>query len=88
MTIHKSDRFREYSEMFIPDSRAQLSRIPFEENFEDFYQELKDISLSERVPIQIRIDVETVKNTLLYSVYSYRLSTVAYAYAYATLRRH
>lgn len=87
MTIHRSDRFREHSEMFTPDSRALLSGMPFEENFAAFYQELKGISLSGNVPVQIRIDFETIKNTLLYSVYSYRLSTVSYSYAYATFEK-
>lgn len=87
MPIHKTDKLRDYNDLFNPDSRARSFGPSFETNFKIYYEELTEITLSKNVPLGIRIDFETVKNTLLYSIFSYRLSTVAFTYAYATFEK-
>jgi len=90
--IVESDALRTLSNVHMPDERqAGFVRInkltgqhyPFA--LKDFHEDIKQYTLSDSVPIDIRIHFETAKNVYLYSWHVYRFGMVAKMQAIASL---
>lgn len=84
-TVDDCDLLKKKHEILNPDSRIAFFVGGPDKNFKLFYDELSSINLEANVPKEVVIQFETSKNTLLFSFYAYRLSTVAILYAYSSL---
>lgn len=76
-----ADTMRSPEDMFIPDQRG-LSGFETT-NIESWYRLINEkISVSENVPLDIKIQLENIKNLLLYSWCVYRFGMVAATQSY------
>jgi hypothetical protein len=86
-----SDKFRTLNEIFEVDSRnthwIKVDKTGFEKPYDlaDWYATVDSIRLLECVPEEIQVQFDTVKNTLLYSWFTYRFLSVAELYSYVVL---
>lgn len=85
--IDFSDKFKNKSQIFDPDPRIESFTSHSGDFFEKFYNSIDEIKLDVSVPKDVCIQFETTKNVLLYSFFSYRMSTVANLYAYSVLEK-
>jgi len=92
MVLSDSDLLRTPKNLMQPDPRNKyiskyetVSGLTQEFTVEDFYGLVKDLSLNDSVPLDIRTQFETCKNLLLYSWFVYRFGTLAQLHAYSTL---
>jgi hypothetical protein len=86
-----SDKLKGLDEIFEVDSRntywVKVDKTGLEKPYTlaDWYADIDSIKLLDYVPEEIQVQFDTVKNTLLYSWFAYRLLSVAELYSYIVL---
>jgi len=86
-TISNCDALKKPDSVFEADERVRLFSGDIQRNFDLFYSSINSIKLSDQVPVEVQVHFETAKNTLLYSFYAYRMSTVGLLYGFASLEK-
>lgn len=82
------DRLKTQDKIHSPDERIQNFILNNNENYLlALHSTLDKISLIEKVPKEVAIQFETAKNVLLYSYFSYRMTTVAHLFMYSVLEK-
>lgn len=85
--VEKCDQYKLRNEIFEPDPRSLNLESSRGDYFENFHKSISTINLELNVPKEIIIQFETAKNVLLYSYYSYRMSSVANLFVYSVLEK-
>lgn len=84
--VHAADRLKEISKICEPDPRISLWGNS-EELLSSLHRSLNKISLESYVDAKIIQEFEKAKNIVLFSFYSYSMSSVALLHAYACVEK-
>jgi hypothetical protein len=83
-----ADKFKVLAEVFEPDTRIKFwSEGETRKSFDHFYAAISKIELNDYVERDVLRQFETAKNVLLYSYFSYSMSSVAILQGYASLEK-
>lgn len=80
--ISKGDLFKNSMDIGLKDDRWNFGAG---DSIEEFHEKISRIEITSEAPRDVIISFEAAKNTMLYSYFSYRLSTPALSFAFSTL---
>ncbi|HEY8907225.1 MAG TPA: hypothetical protein VIM63_14440 [Rhodoferax sp.] len=89
--VSPADQLRDPQTALLPDVRADFTAVMREDgsfskiSLEDRHDSIREFTLLESVPLNIRVHFETAKNLYLYAWFVYRFFPVAEKHALATL---
>ncbi len=86
--VEVCDQFKAKDKIHSPDERIENIIHHNDVNYlSGLHSAIEKISLNKKVPKEVAIQFETARNVLLYSYFSYRMTTVAHLFIYSVLEK-